>query len=163
MFEKRNKKNTLKINDLIKVVREAHLSNANVEERNEYNYDNAKEFKIKFEKFEIIDLVKFNGFSEEEVHNIEINLRDGEKGMNVYKSQEIVFYDNKYEGESRVYSSGREDIKSKKVEWSCEGNWCSYIVDEINNLELEIENIKLKRKIAEDEMKKKKLKNGMKL
>ena len=150
MFVKRQNKNTLKIIDLVKIVREAHLSNASINVIHED--EESKSFEIVFEKFNIIDSVKNNGSSSTEIHNIEIKLRDGTKEMSVYKSPKLFFEIDslgkpQVEVNDWLISISKKQMKNKKIDWIHEGEWCTYIIDEINALGLKIESAKLKLKV----------------
>lgn len=161
MFGKSKKKNILKINDLVKFVREAHLINANIV-KEDYYLDYTRLI-IEFEKFDIIDLVKINGFSEEEEHNIEIKLKDGTESITVYKSPEIFVRIDSFFGEQKVYYSSSANMKDEKVEWSHKGNWGTCITEKINTLVLEIDDAKSKLRTADINEKKSKIEEQNKM
>ncbi|MGH4051409.1 MAG: hypothetical protein ACREVX_08640 [Clostridium sp.] len=150
MFKFINKKPSLKVDKLIRTIRDIKLSNAIIEESDYMTDSGYNKIIVKLDKVNIIDIIKIDSFSKEEEHNIEIELEDNSNKLIVYKSPPV-YVSEENNGrllikDNDMYLFNRSLIKNDVVKWIIKGNWCKYIVFKINELELEIESLKLKQK-----------------
>ena len=165
MFKFISRKPNLTVDRLIRTIRDIRLSNAIIEESEYMSGLGYNKVIVKLDKVNIIDIIKIDSSSKEEQHNVEIKLIDDNLSvLSVYKSPTIYVREENY-GKLLIkanvdYSCLKTSIKNNVVKWSIKGNWCDYIVSEINGLELEINSRKFKReteeKKREEEIKKEK-------
>lgn len=158
MFKFINKKPNLTVDKLIRTIRDIRLSNAIIEEP-DYKRDlGYNKIIVKLDKVNIIDIINIDSFSKEEEHNVEIELIDKPNELIVYKSPTIYVKEGNL-GKLLIkandeYSRDKILIKNDVVKWAIKGNWCDYIVSQINELDLEIKSQKIKcenEKIKKDE------------
>ena len=149
MFKFFNKKPNLTVGKLIRTIREIRLSNAIIEEPEYMSALGYNKIIVKLNKVNIIDIIKIDSSTQEEEHNVEIELIDDKSNeLIVYKSP-ILYVREKNFGKLLIKANDELScckilIKNDVVKWSIKGNWCEYIVSKINELELEINNQKFK-------------------
>jgi hypothetical protein len=149
MFEFFSKKPNLTVAKLIRTLRDIRLSNAIVEDQEYMIALGYNKMVVKLDKVNIIDITKINSSLQEEEHNVEIKLIDDKSNeLTVYKPP-ILYVREKNSGKLLIKANDELScckviIKNDLVKWMIKGNWCGYIVTKIDELELEINNQKIK-------------------
>lgn len=142
MFGLVNNSTNLPIRRLIMVLKNLYKYDLGIKKEDVYDFPDYKGYDAIFDNVKISDLVITESSSDEQEHHITITVFDKSQELTVYKSPIIYVDDNSKHPDiytkKDCFPVDRKSVRYKSIKWAHKGEWCTYIVSKIKELERKI-------------------------